>query len=299
LASIPATSLHHQLKTKSMMKTQLWLIVFTLVMSVKHYAQTRMIKANDTIRQFTIYSSSKIKADEKVPLLLNFHGSGMTALEHMFYTNTNALAEEKGFIVVYPQGLNNDWNVGFEQDYDHGTKDVEFIEILIQKLQKHYPVDVDKIYATGLSRGGFFVQRLVAELPNTVNGFVSIGAPMPNEVKNRMQSTEKVKAMYVHGTADEVVSVEGMEGEYLSILECLDYWKKRNEVMGKASISKYDTTEDGTSIEVEDYVSIVFMSIEDGGHTWPNSDSFNVGFPLGKTTKDINFNEYIYNFLFQ
>ncbi|NQZ76691.1 MAG: hypothetical protein HRT61_11390, partial [Ekhidna sp.] len=108
------------------MKKQAWLIATIALTSLTINAQTRMIEANDTIRQFTIYSSSKIKANEKVPLLLNFHGSGMTALEHMFYTNTNTLAEEKGFIVVYPQGLNNDWNVGFEQDYDNGTKDVEF-----------------------------------------------------------------------------------------------------------------------------------------------------------------------------
>jgi len=280
------------------MKKQAWLIAIMALMGVTINAQTRMIKANDTIRQFTIYSSSKIKANEKVPLLLNFHGSGMTALEHMFYTNTNALAEEKGFIVVYPQGLNNDWNVGFEQDYDNGTKDVEFIQTLIQKLQKHYPIDVDKIYATGLSRGAFFIQRLVAELPNTIKGFISVGAPMPNEVKNRMQSAEPVKAMYVHGTADEIVYANGLDGAYLSINECIDYWKQRNKSNREATTSEYDVADDDTSIIVENYNSIAFMKIENGGHTWPNSDPFNVGFPLGKTTQDINFNEHIYNFLF-
>ena len=281
------------------MKKQVWLIAFMALMGLKHNAQTRMIKVNDTIRQFTIYSSSKIKAEEKAPVLLNFHGSGMTALEHMFYTNTNALAEEKGFIVVYPQGLNNDWNVGFEQDYDYGTKDVAFIQILIQKLQKHYPIDVEKIYATGLSRGGFFIQRLVAELPNTIKGFVSVGAPMPNEVKKRMQSSEPVKAMYVHGTADEIVSGNGMDGAYLSITDCLDYWKQRNKSNKKASISEYDVANDSTSVIIENYNSVVFMKITNGGHTWPNSDPFNVGFPLGKTTQDVNFNEQMYKFLFQ
>lgn len=281
------------------MKKQVWLIILIALTCLKHNAQTRVIKVNDTLRQFTIYSSSKIKADEKAPLLLNFHGSGMTALEHMFYTSTNSLAEEKGFIVVYPQGLNNDWNVGFEQDYNHGTKDVEFIKILIQKLQKHYPIDINRIYATGLSRGGFFIHRLVAELPNTIKGFVSVGAPMPTEVKKHMQSTEKVKAMYVYGTADTIVSSDGMDDAYLSIPECLDYWKKRNKINKKATVSAYDDVDDGTSITVEDYNNLAFMTIKNGGHTWPNSDPFNVGFPLGKTTQDINFNEHIYNFLFQ
>ena len=280
------------------MKKQVVLLVLITLLSYTNHAQTRMIKANDTIRQFTMYSSSKIKAGEKAPLLLNFHGSGMTALEHMFYTNTNALAEAKGFIVVYPQGLHTDWNVGFEQDYDTGTNDVAFIKTLLQKLQKHYPIDTDSIYATGLSRGGFFVQRLVAELPNTIKGFVSVGAPMPNEVHKRMQSSEAVKAMYVHGTADEVVFADGMDSAYLPVATCVAYWKERNITNDKATHTSYDKVDDGTSISVEAYDTVAYMKIKNGGHTWPNSDPFNVGFPLGKTTQDIHFNEYLYTFLF-
>jgi polyhydroxybutyrate depolymerase len=222
----------------------------------------------------------------------------MTALEHMFYTKTNALAEDRGFIVVYPQGINNNWNVGFEQDYDNGTKDVEFVKILLEKLEKYYPIDTSRIYATGLSRGGFFIQRLVAEMPNTIKGFVSVGAPMPDEVKKRMQSTEAVRAMYVHGTADQIVDPNGMENAYLSVKDCVEYWKQRNEIEDIAEIQTINKSEDETLVRIEDYGRLSHIIIENGGHTWPNSDPFNVGFPLGKTTQDINFNELIYNFLF-
>lgn len=277
-------------------KTTLAILLLSITSS---FGQTRFVKANDTVRQFTIYASSKINEGEKVPLLLNFHGSGMTALEHMFYTKTNALAEDKGFIVVYPQGINNDWNVGFEQDYDQGTKDVEFIEILLEKLEKYYPIDTSRIYATGLSRGGFFVQRLVAEMPNTIKGFVSVGAPMPNEVKKRMQSAEEVRAMYVHGTADQIVDPNGMEDAYLSVDECMEYWKQRNQIDDIPETQTINKSEDKTSVRIEDYGKLSYITIENGGHTWPNSDPFNVGFPLGKTTQDINFNELLYSFLFE
>lgn len=278
------------------MKTKLCMLVLTLII-LKGYSQTRFIKTNDTIRQFTIYASSKIKDNDSVPLLLNFHGSGMTAIEHMLYTQTNKLAEEKGFIVVYPQGINNDWNVGFEQDYDNGTKDVEFIRVLLEKLQKHYPIDETKIYATGLSRGGFFIQRLVAELPQTIKGFVSVGAPMPTEVQNRMQSQEEVKAMYVHGTEDNIVSSDGKADAYLSVEECVSYWKSRNNIQIQPQIKTIDTENEGTSVTVSDYGSVTEIQIENGGHTWPGADPFNVGFPLGKTTQDIEFNKLLYNFL--
>lgn len=262
------------------------------------YSQTRIVKINDTLRQFTAYKSSKIKEGKKVPLLLNFHGFGMTALEHMMYTKTNELAEEKGFVVVYPQGIKNDWNVGFGHDYDNGIKDVKFIKVIIEKLIKNYPIDSTKIYAMGLSRGGFFVQRLTGELPQHIKGFVSVGAPMPTEVKKRISSNIPIKALYVHGTNDKIVNRDGKEGAYLSVNECIEYWKIRNNIQVDPQIKMIDTENDGTSVTLIDYGSVAEIQIENGGHTWPGADPFNVGFPLGKTTQDINFNTLLYNFLF-
>lgn len=281
------------------MKTKLLFVLTLICIVVKGYSQTRVVKVNDTLRQFTAYQSTKIKGDKKVPLLLNFHGSGMTALEHMMYTKTNLIAEEKEFIVVYPQGVNNEWNVGFGQDYDNGTKDVEFINVLIEKLLKNYPIDSTKIYATGLSRGGFFVQRLAAEFPNKIKGFVSVGAPMPNEVMNRMFADTSIKAMYVHGTADEIVKRDGKEGAYLSVDDCIAYWKTRNNVKKTSETNTLDTVDDDTSVTVIDYGSVAELRIENGGHTWPGADPFNMGFPLGKTTQDLDFNNLLYQFLFQ
>jgi len=244
------------------MKTKAIFIIAMAFMTIKGYSQTRVIKVNDTLRQFTAYQSTKINDDEKVPLLLNFHGSGMTAIEHMLYTQTNKLAETKGFIVVYPQGINNEWNVGFGQDYDNGTQDVAFIKVLIEKLIKNYPIDSTKIYATGLSRGGFFVQRLAAELPNKIKGFVSVGAPMPNEVMSRISANTPIKAMYVHGTADKIVYRNGKEGAYLSVDDCIAYWKNRNAVESQPIIKTIDDADDGTSVFFTNYGSVAEIQIE-------------------------------------
>ena len=41
---------------------------------------------------------------------------------------------------------------------------------------------------------------------------------------------------------------------------------------------------------------VVFLKIEGGGHTWPGADAFNVGLPIGKTTRDVDANELIWQF---
>jgi len=38
------------------------------------------------------------------------------------------------------------------------------------------------------------------------------------------------------------------------------------------------------------------MEVWGGGHTWPGRDPFNIGYPLGKTTNDLDINEYMWDF---
>jgi polyhydroxybutyrate depolymerase len=41
---------------------------------------------------------------------------------------------------------------------------------------------------------------------------------------------------------------------------------------------------------------VALATIKEGGHTWPGADPFNVGLPIGKTTRDIDANEAIWQF---
>lgn len=281
------------------MKIKIHLLLLLSFLMIKAYSQTGLVKTDNTLRQFTLYKSSKIKQGSKAPLLFSFHGSGVTALEHMMYTNTNKLAEEKGFIVVYPQGIKNEWNVGFEQDYDKGTKDVEFIKVLLEKLKKKHVIDTSKIYAIGLSRGGFFAQRLAVELPEIIKGFVSVGALLPIKVKEQIFLKNQIKAMYIHGTADQIVKIEGKPNAYLSLKESISYWNSINKNNKEPKIDFINNFKDDTSITLKNYNSLVVeVKVENGGHTWPASDPFNFGFPLGKTTKEIDVNKLVYQFLF-
>ncbi len=79
----------------------------------------------------------------------------MTMTEHMFYTGMNETAEKSEFIVVYPQGIKQDWNVGFGMSNVKGTNDVGFIDTLLTHLIEEFRIDEQRVFATGLSRGGF------------------------------------------------------------------------------------------------------------------------------------------------
>lgn len=60
----------------------------------------------------------------------------MTATEQMFHSRMNQTTHKHGFIIVYPSGINADWNVGFEMSYKNGTNDIGFIQALTDTLKK-------------------------------------------------------------------------------------------------------------------------------------------------------------------
>lgn len=280
------------------MKTIITGIIF-ICLTTFSYGQTQGIKIDGDMRQFTMYIPKTINKEEPVALVLNFHGSGMTALEHMFYTEMNTTADNHNFIVVYPQGKDNDWNVGFGMDYDDGPKDIEFIRQLVEKIKKHYKIDPNAVFATGLSRGGFFTYRLAAELPEVFAAIAAVGAPIPNEVKKRHTSEERIAVLLAHGDADAHVKYEGKDTKYNSVEETIAYWKNHNNSNKEETIKKMNSIEDETSVSITTYSGdkdIVLVKIENGGHTWPGANDFNVGFPLGKTTHDIVFNDVMWQF---
>ncbi len=279
------------------MKTLFNSIIF-ICLTTFTYGQTQGIKIDGEMRQFTMYIPKTINKEKPVALVLNFHGSGMTALEHMFYTEMNTTADKHNFIVVYPQGKNKDWNVGFDMDYDKGPKDVEFIRQLVEKIKNHYSIDTNAIFATGLSRGGFFTHRLAVEMPKVFAAIASVGAPIPNEVKERHTSKEKISVLLAHGDADEHVKYSGKETKYNSVEETITHWRDHNKST-KEVIKNINPIEDETSVNITTYSGdkdVVLVKIENGGHTWPGANDFNVGFPLGKTTHDISFNDVMWKF---
>jgi polyhydroxybutyrate depolymerase len=280
------------------MKTIIIGILF-ICLTTFSYGQTQGIKIDGDMRQFTMYIPTTINKEKPVALVLNFHGSGMTALEHMFYTEMNATADNHNFIVVYPQGKDNDWNVGFGMDYDDGPKDIEFISQLEEKIKKHYKINPNAVFATGLSRGGFFTHRLAAELPEVFAATTAVGAPIPNEVKKRHTSKEKIAVLLVHGDAYVHVKYNGKDTKYNSVEETIAYWRHHNNSNKEETIKRLNPIEDETSVSITTYSGskeVVLVKIKNGGHTWRGADDFNVGFPLGKTNHDISFNDVMWKF---
>ncbi len=279
---------------KSLLKVMALILVSGTI-----YAQTKFIKHNDTNRRYIVYTPKQYDEAKEYPVVFNFHGGGMTQAEQMLYTQFNKTADKHGFIVVYPRGIKEDWNVGYGQSYQNGVDDIGFVDALLTQLEKDYKVNKKKVFATGLSRGGFLCQRIAAELPHRFSAVASVGALLPDSVAHYHKKEGNVSVLLVMGKADQVVNYEGKPGAYASAIDSHTYWK-----MGQTSeeiSTKIDKIpSDSTSVEIlESKIgsrTVSLISIENGGHTWPGADDFNLGLPIGLTSKEIDINEYIWGF---
>jgi polyhydroxybutyrate depolymerase len=85
-----------------------------------------------------------------MPLVLAFHGYGSQGKNLASNTGFSELAEQKGFILVYPDGIERQWNVVSNPLF--GVDDVSFVEALYQLAKCLLQIAPQQGIATSLKK---------------------------------------------------------------------------------------------------------------------------------------------------
>ena len=235
------------------------------------------------------------------PVLLGFHGRGQNAEDFALQTRLTPFAEQNGFILVYPESV---YESGFWALNDRMDRldDLAFVDYLLDQLAADYNVDQDRIYATGLSNGGFFVQRLACERADRFAAVASVAATIDVTTMAACDPARPISVMFFHGTADPNVFWDGSDAGYASIPDVFDRWSQLDGCTGGTAWTDVPEgeEEDGTTTRratvggCDDGVEVVLMNIEEGGHTWPGGAPIVLG--LGLTSLDFSANQVMWDF---
>lgn len=251
-------------------------------------------------RNVIIHLPPGYNAANSYPLVFNLHGYQSNAQQQMLYSGMNGTADTYNFIVAYPDGLNNQWNSGWAGVYGSGTDDIGFIDAFIDYMDQHFSIDLDRVYACGMSNGGYQVNRMACELSHRIAAVASVTGLMTDSTHVHCAPQRAVPMMQVHGTADPIVPASGPPLS-LSEEETIWYWVQENGC---------DTTANSTALPDTDpndactAVKMVYAScaagtenwryiIQNGGHTWPGAISIPA---FGNTCKDFDASEHIWWF---
>jgi len=267
-------------------------------------------------RTYRIYMPPSYDKSTPLPLLIALHGGGGSGekMEELTLGGFNRLSDQEGFIVVYPDGIEKHWNDGREnvkyRAHREKIDDVGFISALIDHLVKQYNIDIKRVYVTGISNGAMMSFRLGCELSEKIAAIAPVSGAMPKDLV--CSPLRPVSVLVISNKEDPMVPWEGGEirfgrqrfGEVLSVEESVRLWVHHNQCSSSpANLLEPDKDpQDGTRVRREEYgqgkegTEVVLYAIEGGGHTWPGGQQYLPAWIIGKTSRDIDANEVIWNF---
>jgi len=263
--------------------------------------ENESIEHNGIERNFTISIPSYYDGSEPMPVVFNFHGFGSNNVEQAFYGEFRPIAESEGFLVVHPQGTEiNDqahWNVG---GFTLGstTDDVDFTSTMIDFLIENYNIDQERIYATGMSNGGFMSYLLACELGDRIAAIASVTGSMTFGMFDNCNPAHPTPVMEIHGTEDEVVPYAGAIFAK-AIPEVMEFWTNynncnstpiENEIEDSAAPDASTATHFVYN-DCDNDITTELFRINGGEHTWPGAIIGGAG-----TNRDINASQEIWNF---
>jgi polyhydroxybutyrate depolymerase len=252
-------------------------------------------------REYIIYIPANYTGNIPTPLVINYHGYGSTASEQMAYGDFRSIADTSGFLIVHPQGTLLDgtthWNVG-GWTVGSTVDDVCFTEALIDSLVNMYNIDAARIYATGMSNGGFMSFLLACQLSEKIAAMGSVTGSMTPETYINSNPQHPTPILQIHATTDPVVPYNGASWTK-SINEVIEYWVDFNNCNATPVITELPDLDpgDGSTVEHIIYnegdngVSVEHFKVIGGGHTWPGST-----FTLPGTNYDIDASFEIWKF---
>ena len=287
------------------------------------------LEHNGLERKYLVYVPSSYKKEIPTPLVFGIHGGGGTANGFKKSVDLDSNAEKNNYIVVYPDGTNKktpdkklSWNSGMgtvNPTTEKKADDVEFFSDIIDDITTKFSIDEDRIYATGISKGGQMAYRLGCDLTDRIAAVVAVAVPVSTDVT--CEPSGHIPIMIIHGMKDPRAPFEGGECEMRSddllgtvpyseipatcesVDDVANFWVDNNSCSLQPSVTyqKGDVACQ-TFDKCIDESEVILCISENAGHTWPGMPERNyasqslVESVVGKVTYDIS-NEQIWGFL--
>lgn len=263
-------------------------VVLVLIAVVSFYASFYALnRANGTIvssgqkREYLLYVPRSYDRAKPTPLVISMHAAALWPAAQMETSQWNKVADEHGFIVVYPSGttlrgggtgvLPKVWLLKPDADL---LANVRFISELIDTLEAAYNIDPTRIYANGFSNGGAMAFALSCRLSHRIAAVGTVSAAQDQRPWSWCADSRPMPLINFHGTADLVPynggKVWASPRPFPSVPTWTANWARRNRCAPNpiASVVAADVTRLEYTNCADD-AAVVLYTVQGGGHSWP------------------------------
>ncbi|HET8933518.1 MAG TPA: prolyl oligopeptidase family serine peptidase [Polyangiales bacterium] len=246
---------------------------------------------NNNVRQFKVHVPPMYDPAKPMPVVFCIHGLGQDGL--LFCREGASMptkSDAAGFILVMPNGVGNSWNAGtccgdaIAQKLD----EIAFFRAMFAELSKHLNIDLTRVFATGLSNGGYMSYRLACEAADLFTAVApGAGAIGMNDIGGgtdtegdlaECKPAKPVSVLHMHGTEDPLIAykVQKLSLDRIAMLNgCRSTTQpaKQPASAGDTTCISYDGCPEG--------VDVTGCSVQGGGHVWFGSQNCGTGVDLG------------------
>jgi polyhydroxybutyrate depolymerase len=251
-------------------------------------------------RDYRLHVPPAAASGRPLPLVLNLHGATQNGQLEEITSDMDPNADMNGYLVAYPDGtriskvLTPDpvaknaqygWNAGqcCGLPVTKHVDDVGFLLKVIADIASRTPVDLRRVYMTGISNGGMMAYAMAAEASGHVAAISSVSGQVELPV---IHPTRAVPTMEFHSVNDPIAKFDGTPSAKpllrLSVMEGIDQWVKADgcdkqpttgtEIVGTAgSISAGETATPITYTHCRSGTEVALWRFTGSGHVWPGS----------------------------
>ncbi|KAJ5647265.1 carbohydrate esterase family 1 protein [Penicillium lividum] len=230
-------------------------------------------------RSFLLSIPPKYDSKVPTPLILSYHGGTKNATDQLELDQlTNPEFNTRDF-VIYPQGINNVW----QGVPGVTTNDILFTQDILDQVTSQYCIDTTRIWATGKSDGGGFVNRLACDPETSIR--IAAFAPVsgayyentspcvPDTVHLTCHAARTdIPFLAFHGGNDTTIPYTGGErkGECLpSIPHFIQEWAVRDHLSVRNRTLAVASDTVLYSFGACELVGLIYDSVI--GHDWPST----------------------------
>jgi polyhydroxybutyrate depolymerase len=183
-------------------------------------------------RDFYLSIPSSYDHTTPTALYVGFHGGNYDGIRMRDYLGLENVSP-KGELFVYPDALLREWEddwqaVGWQNgpatDWMGGTEDINFVNDMLDYLEKRLCIDKEKVFIIGHSWGAEFTNALACYGNDRFRGFVSAAANYPYylPLEDGPPCDGPVDAWIMHGKADAHFPKE-------MGIQLRDFWVNQND----------------------------------------------------------------------
>ncbi len=253
-------------------------------------------------REYLLYVPTSYRPASQTPLVISMHGAGLWGAAQKDISQWNAVADREGFIVVYPSGVGGRGVRAWRARPGPGlAKEVRFLSALIDTIAANYHIDLNRVYANGLSNGGGMSFMLSCTLSDRI---AAVGLVASAQLTPFMWCPDRrpVPMINFHGTDDNAAGFKGGTSWVVADIHLPNQetwtanWARRNRCAPSPADSQVapDVIRRSYS-KCADDGDVVLYTIIGGGHTWPGTGRTPEWF-TGRTTHSIDATQLMWEF---